>query len=345
MAVEITSEQQARRLARLRRAGKRLREGVSRSRRRKLVMRLLYVVPTAVVSVFALACVCYYVSYSGVVDERLASGYLTSRAGLYAAPRVLRAGQHFTRERLVESLRRAGYVEGAASDVWSGRFAVEDSAVRILPRRAHEGASEFGEVRVEFDRRGRIQSLAGDDSPLEFFALEPEPLTHDARMKAGQHASLTYTDLPPVLVRAVLAAEDRRFFEHSGLDGFGIARAAWSWVTGAASAHNDARRQGGSTVTQQLVKNTYLTPERTLRRKFHEAVLASVIERKLSKQDILALYCNEIYLGQRGTAAVRGVEQAARVYFGKELKDLSLGEAATIAGMIQSPARYAPDRH
>src|SRR5205807_3673526 len=102
--------------------------------------------------------------------------------------------------------------------------------------------------------------------------------------------------------------------------------------------------QGGSTITQQLIKNTYLTPERTLRRKFAEAMLAFTIERRLSKEDIFALYCNEVFLGQRGAIAVRGVGLAARVYFGKELKDLTVGEAATIAGMIQSPTRYSTVR-
>src|SRR5262249_3771386 len=102
--------------------------------------------------------------------------------------------------------------------------------------------------------------------------------------------------------------------------------------------------QGGSTITQQLVKNTYLTPERTFKRKFAEAMLSFTIERRFSKQDIFALYCNEIFLGQRGAVAVRGANQAARIYLGKELKDFPLVEAATIAGMIQSPARYSPVR-
>src|SRR6185436_12774207 len=103
--------------------------------------------------------------------------------------------------------------------------------------------------------------------------------------------------------------------------------------------------QGGSTITQQLVKNIYLNPEKTLQRKFNEAMIAVALEQRLSKQDIFALYCNEVYLGQRNGVGVRGVAQAARIFFGKELKDISLAEAATIAGMIQSPARYAPDRH
>jgi hypothetical protein len=103
--------------------------------------------------------------------------------------------------------------------------------------------------------------------------------------------------------------------------------------------------QGGSTITQQLVKNTYLSAERTYQRKFAEAMLAFSLERRLSKEDIFALYCNEVYLGQRGAVTVRGVEQAARIYFGKDVKDLTLAEAATLAGMIQGPTRYAPERH
>src|SRR5256714_15358022 len=158
-------------------------------------------------------------------------------------------------------------------------------------------------------------------------------------MKTGKRAALSYQDIPPVLVRAILAIEDRRFFEHSGVDFFGVARAILR------NAGDERMGQGGSTITQQPVKNTYLTPERTLRRKYAEAMLAFTLERRLSKEDIIALYCNEIYLGQRGVVAVRGVQQAARVYFGKELKDLSLSEAATIAGMIQSPSRYSPLLH
>ncbi|HEX6729154.1 MAG TPA: PBP1A family penicillin-binding protein, partial [Pyrinomonadaceae bacterium] len=144
-----------------------------------------------------------------------------------------------------------------------------------------------------------------------------------------------------VLVQAILAIEDRRFFEHNGVDVWGIGRAFLRWSTSGSFKF----KQGGSTITQQLVKNIYLTPAKTLERKFNEVMIAVALEQRLSKQDIFALYCNEIYLGQRNGVGVRGVAQAARVFFGKELKDISLAEAATIAGMIQSPARYAPYRH
>src|SRR6185436_12487597 len=98
-------------------------------------------------------------------------------------------------------------------------------------------------------------------------------------------------------------------------------------------------------ITQQLVKNTYLTPEKTLQRKYAEAMLAIALERRLSKNDIFALYSNEIYLGQRGAVAVRGIKEAAEVFYGKELQEVSLAQAATLAGMIQSPTRYSPLRH
>ncbi|MDT7778119.1 MAG: penicillin-binding protein [Acidobacteriota bacterium] len=317
----------------------------TRTRRARFCIRLLRVFAAAlIVSVVAVtATFAYlYTHYSKIVDERLASGYLMSRAGIYAARRSLRAGQRLTVEGLAEILRRAGYVEGEASRVWNGHFRVEEGAIEIRPSGTWDaGAAQgVGVVRVEFDRRGQISRLQGDGAALDSYTLAPEPLTVEAGEKTGDRGALSYSDIPEVLRRAVLSIEDRRFFEHGPLDMWGVARAAFSW-----SDDEQDLKQGGSTITQQLVKNTYLSPERTLRRKFREAVLASVIERRMSKEDILALYCNEIYLGQRGSIAVRGVRQAARVFFGKELKDLSLAEAATIAGMIQSPGRYAPDRH
>src|SRR5687768_3782718 len=278
-----------------------------------------------------------YRSYSEIVDARLARGYLTSRAGIYAAPRTLRPGQRLSRDTLVSLLRRAGYIQTSASEVWSGSFTTENGVVEIQPNKT---SSTFpAAVRVGFDAAGRIAELSSEGISLESLTLEPEALTNDFSMKSGQRLTLSYGDIPPLLVQAILSIEDRRFFEHSGVDLHGVARALFRNA-------GDARMgQGGSTITQQLVKNTYLTPERTLRRKYAEAMLSFTLEHRFTKQDIFALYCNEIYLGQRNGAGVRGVNQAARAYFGKELRELTLSEAATIAGMIQSPTRYSPVRH
>ena len=280
-----------------------------------------------------------YRSYAKLVDARLAHGYLTSRSGVYAAPRTLRRGQKLSSAGLAVALRRAGYVESEeATEVWNGSFVVRDDAIEIRPN----GDSVPSVVRVSFDSAGRIAELLGDEVTLDSFTLAPESLTNDTSTKGAVRRQLTFNDLPPVLVHAITSIEDRRFFDHHGLDIFGVARAL---MRNAGDESRLVGTQGGSSITQQLVKNTYLSPERTFRRKYAEAMLAFSLERRLSKADILALYCNEIYLGQRGVLAVRGVDQGARVFFGKELKDLSLAEAATLAGMIQSPARYSPVRH
>jgi penicillin-binding protein 1B len=277
-----------------------------------------------------------YTYYAQIIDARLATGYLTSRPGLYAAPRVLQAGQKFSREKLVTTLRRAGYLESKASNVWSGSFSVSDATVEIRPGRSVSKQPELVSVVFANDE---IVELRGDGIAIESFALEPEILSNDLSSKGSKRELLSYSEIPDVVVHAILAIEDRNFFEHSGVDLGGVARAFLK------NARDEQFAHGGSTITQQLVKNTYLSPDKTLQRKYAEAMLSFALERRLSKNDIFALYCNEVYLGQRGAVTVRGVKEAARVFFGKELRDITVAEAATLAGMIQGPARYSPVRH
>lgn len=302
----------------------------------KLVTRVAATSVALVLISFAALFIHSYRSYAKIVDARLEHGYLKSRAGIYAAPRVLRPGQKYSPVELAAALRRAGYIDGDdAGEIWNGSFSVRDEAIEIRPSSDERLPAV---VRVTFDRAGRISEITGDGATLDTFMLAPESLTTDPLTRGGTRTQLSFKDIPPVLVHAITSIEDHRFFDHHGLDLFGVARAI------VRNAGEERIGQGGSTITQQLVKNTYLTSERTFRRKFAEAMLAFTIERRLTKEDIFALYCNEIFLGQRGAIAVRGVDQAARIYFGKQLKDLSLSEAATIAGMIQSPARYSPVR-
>jgi penicillin-binding protein 1B len=309
-------------------------EWLARIARRLIRLSVVVVIMTLILGGEAL--LRSYKHYSQIIDARLATGYLTSRPGLYAAPRVLQAGQKLSHEKLINALRRAGYLETSASNVWSGSFVVNGSAIEIRPGKT--GRKQPALVRVVFTG-DEITEITGDDGALDSFTLEPEVLSNDLSAKAGKREALSYDEIPPVLVKAVLAIEDRRFFDHSGVDVNGLLRAALR------NAGEERLGQGGSTITQQLVKNTYLSPEKTFQRKYAEAMLALALERRLSKKDIFALYCNEIYLGQRGAVTVRGVKEAATVFFGKELRDLSLAEAATIAGMIQSPAHYSPLRH
>ena len=299
-------------------------------------IRLGLVLFTIALAIAADALIRSYNFYSQIIDARLASGYLTSRPGLYAAPRVLQPGQNLSREKLINALRRAGYLETNASNVWSGSFIINGTTLEIRPGPSRRTQPEL--VSVMFTGN-EIAELRGDGIALESFALQPEILSNDLSSKSGKREVLSFGEMPDVMVHAVLAIEDRRFFEHSGVDLAGMTRALWRNVT------DEELGQGGSTITQQLVKNTYLSPEKTFRRKYAEAMLSIALERRLSKSDIFALYCNEVYLGQRGAVGVRGVKEATRVFFGKELRDVSVAEAATLAGMIQSPAHYSPVRH
>ncbi|MCA1589937.1 MAG: transglycosylase domain-containing protein, partial [Acidobacteria bacterium] len=156
----------------------------------------------------------------------------------------------------------------------------------------------------------------------------------------GRRQVIKFADLPPHLIRAITVTEDRAFFEHYGVNFRGVARALWRRY----EAHDDSpiANQGGSSITQQLVKNLLLTNEPTLKRKVTEAFMSVILETRLTKEEIFTLYANQIYLGQQSGLAIYGVGEAARVYFGKDVSQLTLDEAAFIAGIIRSPNRYNP---
>ena len=190
-------------------------------------------------------------------------------------------------------------------------------------------------LRLEAGTIVRIEDL-GSGGNLPRVDLEPPVLGGLYQGDWEERRLVTLDDVPPVLVQAILTTEDRRFYDHHGVDVTGIARAMW------VNLRRGHLAQGGSTLTQQLMKNFFLTEERTLRRKLTEAAMALVVERRFSKQEILENYLNEIYLGQRGSQAIHGVWEAARFYFATEPRDLSIGEAALLAGLIRAPNRYSP---
>ncbi|HTG91500.1 MAG TPA: PBP1A family penicillin-binding protein, partial [Pyrinomonadaceae bacterium] len=279
-----------------------------------------------------------YREFAGFIDQQIAAGFLRSHAGFYAAPRIIERGAKINQQQLITALQQAGYGRETSSNIWNGSFQTNDNSILIFPRK---GSDAHDWIKVNFGQERVVSLTANDQSNLASYALEPELLTEDTANKLGERKTLTFEEIPQVMIQAILAIEDRRFFQHSGLDFRGIGRAAIDHFKSGSGRY----RQGGSTITQQLVKNTYLSSEKTLRRKYNEALIALALENRLSKQDIFSLYCNEVYLGQRAGVGVRGVAQAAKVYFGKDLKDVSLAEAATISGMIQSPGRYSPDRN
>ena len=175
--------------------------------------------------------------------------------------------------------------------------------------------------------------------PIDTFELEPEPISGIYEGAWEQRRLVRLSQIPPAFIDAILAAEDHRFYEHHGLDLIRIVKAAW------VNFHSGRVVQGGSTLTQQLMKNFFLTQKRDWHRKIKEALMAYIAESRYSKEEILENYLNDIYLGQRGQEGIYGVWEASEYYFSKVPRDLTIGEMATIAGMIRSPNRYNPLRH
>ncbi len=192
-------------------------------------------------------------------------------------------------------------------------------------------------MHIQFDPN-TIKSIARQDNgaSLSLLEIEPEEIMLFFGHERESRRLVSIQKVPEHFIHAVLAAEDHRFFQHWGIDPRGILRAL---IT---NLQHGAIRQGGSTITQQLAKNYFLTPDRSLIRKLREALLAIVMEFKYSKHDILEIYLNEIYLGQKGSVAVNGIGEAAYFYFGKPVQELSFSEAATIAGLIRAPNHYSP---
>ncbi|HYD50682.1 MAG TPA: PBP1A family penicillin-binding protein [Terriglobales bacterium] len=150
---------------------------------------------------------------------------------------------------------------------------------------------------------------------------------------------VTLDEVSPLLLRAIIDVEDQRFYQHYGVDPIGVARAVWTNLS------SGVLLQGGSTLTQQLMKNLFLTSERSWQRKVREAFMALIVERRFSKDEILQRYINEIYLGQRGAQGIFGVWEASHFYFSKEPHDLTVSEMATLAGLISAPNKYSPYRN
>jgi len=259
---------------------------------------------------------------------------------LYGVSTVLATGQAADLREVLEVLRSEGYrplEEGER--LAPGRFQRSGSELTVFLRtfptpRGPAGGAPLT-IRV---RGGRVSSLELRGGSVRRATLEPPLLASYYGDDVKERRPVRVDELPEELVEAVLAAEDASFFSHAGLSFTGIARALWKNVTG------DGPPQGGSTITQQLVKNLYLTHERTLSRKIREAFLAVFLELRYTKRAILQAYLNEIYLGSTNGVNLIGVGAASRAYFGKDPNQLDLPEAALVAGMIQSPANYDPVR-
>ena len=278
----------------------------------------------------------FYVKYGRIIDARFKGQVFSNSAKIYAIPQTVRVGEKIEPRMIAAELRRAGYSDKDASSPM-GSYRLLTAGIEIKPGPQSYHSQESATIRVE---KGAVVSIISQSGDLAAYELEPQMVT--ALFDAGQRSKrsvVKYDQIPKVMVDAVLAIEDRRFFEHSGVNFARIAEAVWIDII------RQKHEQGGSTLTMQLSRGFFLTPEKTIKRKLTEMLIAEELEHKFNKQQILEIYANWVPLGQRGSFAISGLAEASQAYFNRDLKDITLPEAAMLAGIIQRPSFLSPYRH
>ena len=258
-------------------------------------------------------------------------------ARIYARPLELHVGLHIASGDVEDELKDLGYAYGPREA--PGWYVRADNAldISVRPFLFADGPQPTRRVRVTFDS-GTVSTLTdAEGRELALARLEPVPIGGIYPAGNEDRVLVRLRDVPPLLVKELIATEDHNYYTHHGFDPRALARAVLSL--------GSQRVQGGSTITQQLVKNFFLTPERTLSRKFTELVMAVLLELHYGKEEILETYLNEIYLGQDRDRAIHGVGLAAQFYFGKEVQYLTAAESAVLVALVKGPAVYDPRRH
>src|ERR1039458_7702941 len=281
---------------------------------------------------------CYfYIKYDRIIEQRFRSPVFSNSAKIYAQPRMVREGDKIDAREIAASLRRAGYAEKDGQQSQLGSFRLMKDGIEITPGPESYHSPEEARITLQDGRVSHITSLGND---LSAYELEPQLVTSlfDSEQRSKRQV-VKYTDIPKVMVDAVLAIEDRRFFEHSGVNFIRVFEAVWIDLT------RQRHEQGGSTITMQLSRGFFLTPEKTVRRKLTEMLIAEELAQKRSRQQIFEFYGNWVNLGQRGSFAISGFAEASRAYFNKDLKDITPPEAALLAGIIQGTRRLSPYCH
>src|ERR1051325_10805981 len=305
------------------------------------------IIPVVFLGAIVLGILIYYWTvFSRRIDNLLAGEVFTRTAGIYAAPKQLRVDEAISENDVIGFLKRAGYVEqNQQADPGRGRYTINGTTVDVEPSSASsvDGVRQFQSVRIQFSGSGKsINSLTDLEGrgALQRVWLEPELISSVTGTERAKRKVIGFGDLPPHLVKAITVTEDRSFFEHYGVNIRGIVRAFVRRVD--SDPNSPIARQGGSSITQQLVKNLLLSPEQTWRRKISEAYMSVILETRLRKEKIFELYCNQVYMGQQAGFSINGFGEAASAYFNKDVTNLTLGESAFLAGLIRSPNRYNP---
>jgi penicillin-binding protein 1B len=282
----------------------------------------------------------YYIKYSRMIDARLSGKVFQNTTQIFSAPEYISVGQTWSAEDLTTYLTRIGY-RPEVDDNALGQYTVQGNTVDIRPSKlSYFGGSNALAVQFSGKSIRGIRPLSGGAN-LETALIEPELITNLFDSAREKRRPVRYDDLPPELVHAILSAEDKRFFDHGGFDFIRIVGAAWADIR-----HSSSHYQGASTITMQVARTFFLSTERKWQRKVAEAMISAELEQRFNKEQIFELYANEVYLGNRGSFGIRGFSEASVAYFGKDMRQLSLGECAYLAGIIRAPNYYSSaDRH
>jgi penicillin-binding protein 1B len=275
----------------------------------------------------------YYMYYSGLIDRRLSGEIFQRTASLYAAPYRIYRGQKLSSDTVIAKLQRAGYEPEGSTHEGVGTY---EASKQRLTIKSVSGDS----MQLKFEGSSVSAISRGKGGQVEEAALPAELVTSLSDNNRQKRRIVQFKELPPVLVNALIAAEDNRFFSHHGIDPWRLGGAVWQ------SLGRDRRLRGTSTITQQLSRNFFLSTDRTLVRKTNEIFISLLLEQRLTKEQILTLYANDVYLGARGSFSIKGFGEGANAYFGKDLTALTLPEAATLAAIIPAPSgAYSPIKH
>jgi len=306
---------------------------------KKQRLKSLFLLFLVLIGISAAVLFFYSLYLSTRIEERFAGRRWQIPSKVFSDTTLLYPGQRVNKNLFYEKLRNLDYKTVGHTPHRKGDMHLSPTIVNLF---LHDftSSSEHREgvpVRIEFSGN-LITSIVRTDTsePMPILELEPEEIALFFGPERERRQIVSIRHVPRHLIHAVLAAEDTRFYSHYGIDPIGILRAVYT------NLRHGAIRQGGSTITQQLAKNYFLTPERTLKRKIKEALISLIMEMMYGKDDILEIYLNEIYLGQKGPDSINGIGEASNFYFGKPVDDLSLAEAAAMAGLIKGPNRYSP---
>ncbi len=281
----------------------------------------------------------FYMQYARIVDERIRRPIFNDAAQIYAAADRVEVGDEWTASAIVNDLRKAGYISSTSAGQSSeGTYLQRGNTIDIRPGRASYHPGQEATLHIT---DGEVDSIkGGKGEQLSYYDLEPQLVTgmFDARERSKRRL-LTYPEIPALVRNAIVSVEDRRFFEHGGINYVRLMEGLLAPIL------RHRRIQGGSTLTMQMARGFFLSNERSVRRKLAEMMIALVLERRFTKEQILEIYVNQVDLGQHGSFNIRGFGEGAEAYFGKDIKSLTLPEAALLAGLVNGPTYFSPFRH